>query len=143
MYLTLPSGILNFNGSKLTLAIPVLPAFSNPYSMIRGRFRNFYVSDIALNQIVEITPAGAVSVIAGTGIAGFGGDGGPATQALLKRSAGIAFDAQGTMYVADSGNNRIRTITPDGIMHTIAARVAGFAGVGSTADLRRFPDPWV
>jgi len=142
MYLTLPSGILNFNGSKLTLAIPVLPAFSNPYSMIEDASGNFYVSDIALNQIVEITPAGAVSVIAGTGIAGFGGDGGPATQALLNAPAGIAFDAQGTMYVADSGNNRIRTITPDGIMHTIAGSgLPGFAGDGSTADFASFSGP--
>jgi uncharacterized protein (TIGR03437 family) len=143
MYLTLPSGILNYNGSKLALAIPVVqPAFSNPYSMIEDASGNFYVSDMALNQIIEITPAGLESVFAGTGIAGFGGDGGPATQAMLNAPAGIAFDSQGTMYIADSGNNRIRTITTDGNMHTIAGSgLPGFAGDGSTADFASFSGP--
>jgi uncharacterized protein (TIGR03437 family) len=140
MYLAIPSGILNFNGSKLTL--PLATTFSNPYSMIEDPSGNFYISDMALNQIVEVTPAGAVSIFAGTGLAGYAGDGGLATQALLNAPAGIAFDSQGTMYIADSGNNRIRTITTDGNIHTIAGSgLAGFAGDGSTADFASFMNP--
>jgi uncharacterized protein (TIGR03437 family) len=138
--LTSPSGILNYSGSKLTL--PLAATFSNPYSMIEDNSGNLYVSDMGLNQIIEVTPAGAVSVFAGTGIAGFSGDGGPAAQAALSAPAGIAFDSQGTMYIADSGNNRIRTITTDGNIHTIAGSgVAGFAGDGSTSDFASFMGP--
>jgi uncharacterized protein (TIGR03437 family) len=140
LYLTSPNGILNYNGSKLT--IPFAASFSNPYSMIEDANGNFYVSDMGLNQIIEVTPAGAVSIFAGTGLAGFSGDGGPATQAALSAPAGIAFDSQGTMYIADSGNNRIRTITTDGNIHTIAGSgVAGFAGDGSTSDFASFMGP--
>jgi uncharacterized protein (TIGR03437 family) len=144
MYFTSPAGIWNFNGSPKgpTLAIPVAPPFSNPYSMIEDASGNLYVSDMGLNQIIEVTPAGAISVIAGTGLAGFSGDGGPATQATLSAPAGIAFDSQGTMYIADSGNNRIRTITTDGNIHTIAGSgVPGFAGDGSTSDFASFMGP--
>jgi len=142
MYLTVPGGILNYNGSKLNLSIPASPAFSNPYSMIEDASGNFYISDMGRNQILRITPAGAESIFAGTGLAGFGGDGGPATQAMLSAPAGIAFDAQGTLYIADSGNNRIRTITPDGMMHTIAGSgLPGFAGDNSTSDFASFSGP--
>jgi uncharacterized protein (TIGR03437 family) len=142
MYLTVPGGILNYNGSKLNLSIPVSPAFANPYSMIEDASGNFYVSDMGRNQIIEITQSGGMSIFAGTGLAGFGGDGGPATQAMLSAPAGIAFDAQGTMYIADSGNNRIRTITQDGMMHTIAGSgLPGFAGDNSTADFASFSGP--
>jgi uncharacterized protein (TIGR03437 family) len=147
MYITLPSGILNYNGAiqknALTLTIPVVqPAFSNPYSMIEDGSGNFYVSDMGLNQIIEITPAGVESIFAGTGAAGFGGDGSPATQAMLNAPAGIAFDSQGTMYIADSGNNRIRTITADGNIHTIAGSgLPGFAGDGSAGDFASFSGP--
>lgn len=140
MFLAVPTGILHYQNSKLQLAIPI--TFSNPYAIIEDASGNLYVSDMGLNQVFEITQAGAVSVIAGSGLAGFGGDGGPATQAELNAPAGIAFDSAGTMYIADSGNNRIRTITTDGNIHTIAGSgVAGFAGDGSTADFAAFVTP--
>lgn len=140
MFLTIPSGVLHYNGSKLNLAIPA--ALSDPYSMIEDASGNLYVSDMGLNQILEITQAGAVSVFAGVGTPGFGGDGGPAAQAMLNQPAGITFDSAGTMYIADSGNNRIRTITTDGKMHTIAGSgLPGFAGDGSTSDFASFMGP--
>jgi uncharacterized protein (TIGR03437 family) len=140
MFLTSPGGVLNYNGSKLTLVF--VAGFSNPYSMIEDASGNLYVSDMGLNQILKVTQAGVVTVFAGTGNPGFGGDGGPATQAMLNQPAGIAFDSHGTMYVADSGNNRIRTITPDGNMHTIAGSgLPGFAGDGLTADFASFMGP--
>ncbi len=140
MFLTLPTGILHFDGSKLQTAFTT--TFSNPYSMIADAAGNLYVSDMGLNQIFKVTPAGVVTVFAGTGVPGFGGDGSAATQAMLNAPAGIAFDAQGTLYIADSGNNRIRTITADGNMHTIAGSgLPGFAGDGATADFASFMNP--
>ena len=140
MYLTSPSGIVRFDGTKFTTAYQV--PLSNPYSIIEDSFGNLYVSDMALHEIIEIAPNGAYSVIAGTGLAGFGGDGGPATQAMLNAPAGIAFDSQGTLYIADSGNSRIRTVTTDGKIHTIAGSgLPGFAGDGSTSDFASFSTP--
>ena len=140
MLLAMPQGIVRFNGSTMQTIYPV--SFSNPYSMIEDASGNLWVSDIALNQIFEVTSSGTVSVIAGTGVPGFGGDNGPASQAMLNAPAGIAFDSQGTLYIADSGNNRIRTITSDGNIHTIAGSgLPGFAGDSSTADFASFMNP--
>jgi uncharacterized protein (TIGR03437 family) len=100
------------------------------------------VSDRVLNQIFKITPAGVVTLIAGTGIAGFSGDGAQATLATLNTPEGLAFDSQGVLYIADSGNNRIRTIGLDGSIHTIAGSgVPGFAGDGQTGDFASFINP--
>ena len=140
MLLPVPTGILRFDGVKLQLIIPT--ALSKPYSMLEDSSGNLYVSDMGLNQVLKITPSGVVTVVAGTGGAGFGGDGGPAMQAMLNAPAGINFDSQGTLYIADSGNNRIRTVTPDGNIHTIAGNgLAGFAGDGQTADFASFRNP--
>jgi len=140
MFLAAPTGILHYQNSKLQLAIPT--TFSNPYAIIEDASENLYVSDMGSNQVFEITQAGAVSVVAGNGLAGFSGDGGPASQAQLNAPGGIAFDSAGTLYIADSGNNRIRTVTTDGTIHTIAGSgVAGFAGDGSTSDFAAFVNP--
>ena len=144
MLLPVPSGILRFDGVKLTVAIPV--TLGNPYSMVEDSSGNFYVSDMGLNQVLKITssPSGVATVTsyAGTGTAGFGGDGGPASQGALNAPAGIAFDSLGTLYIADSGNSRIRTVTSDGNIHTIAGTgLPGFAGDGMTADYASFQNP--
>jgi len=84
---------------------------------------NWYVADSLNNRIRKITSGGGISTFAGTGIAGSGGDGGPAALAQLSGPRSVALDAQHNVYVADTGNNRIRKITPDG---NIAAFAGGF-----------------
>lgn len=75
-----------------------------------------------------------VETVAGTGLPGFSGDGGPARQAQLKGPTGILFGPEGSLYIADSGNHRIRRIRPDGIIETVAGTgVAGFSGDGGLA----------
>lgn len=77
---------------------------------------------------------GIITTIAGTGSAGFSGDGGPATAAKLKAPWGLVVAADGSLVVADSGNNRIRSISPVGIITTIAGNgTAGFSGDGEAA----------
>ena len=69
--------------------------------------------------------SGELSIVAGTGEDGFGGDGGPATAALLSWPSGIAVDAGGHVYVADSGNRRVRRIDAStGIIETVAGGVS-------------------
>ena len=80
--------------------------------------------------------------MAGTGTAGFGGDGGPATNAELDQPHGVAFTRGGVLLVADALNNRIRAIAPDGTITTVAGTGArGFSGDGGPADGREAQRP--
>jgi len=78
------------------------------------------VDEQGSNRIVERQPDGRFVVIAGTGRQGFSGDGGPAGSARLDQPVALAVSAGGTVYVADLGNNRIRSISPAGTITTVA-----------------------
>lgn len=89
------------------------------------------------NLVVRITPQGQVSVIAGTGTGALDGDG---IEAQFNGPQGIARDDKGNLFVADTGNHRIRKITPGGTVSTIAGSGAGYAdGPGGAA---KFNAPW-
>ncbi len=93
-----------------------------------------YVADADLHEVFRIDRAGHQDVIAGTGTAGFAGDGGPALAALLNSPGGVTVDASGNVYIADTGNNRIRVVTPNGNIQTIAGTgAADFNGDGGSA----------
>jgi sugar lactone lactonase YvrE len=75
-------------------------------------------------------------------VGGYGGDGGPATQARIRAPRAIALDGNGVLYIADSRNHRIRRVGSDGIITTIAGTgVAGFSGDGGPATLARLNQP--
>ncbi|HEV8145546.1 MAG TPA: hypothetical protein VGP79_04165 [Bryobacteraceae bacterium] len=102
-----------------------------------------YVSDQSAHRVMRVAPNGNTDVFAGTGAAGFSGDGGPATQAQLNRPVGLALDSKGTLYIADRGNHRVRAIASDGTIRTIAGSgVQGFAGDGETANFAAFNSPY-
>lgn len=93
---------------------------------VRG---NLYIADTLSHRIRKVTTDGVIATIAGTGKADFGGDEGPATAAVLNTPRGVAVDGNGAVYIADTANNRIRLITADGVIHTVAGRpFAGFSG---------------
>lgn len=81
---------------------------------------NLYVADAADHRVRKVTPDGAIQTIAGTGLFGFSGDGGPATQAQLNSPYGLALDLQGNLYIADLGNRRVRRVGLDGTIATVA-----------------------
>ncbi len=79
----------------------------------------FYIADDIRNQILERLPDGKFQVVAGNGTRGYSGDGGPATQAELDDPGGMAVSSDGTLYFADSGNDRVRAVSPTGVITTV------------------------
>jgi len=97
---------------------------------------NRYVADSSNHRILKIDAANRMSVIAGTGSPGFSGDFGPATAAELNGPSGVAVDPGGNVYVADSGNNRVRMIMATGGILTIAGTgFPAFSGDGGPSYL--------
>jgi len=81
---------------------------------------NVYTADPDNNLVVRISPAGVLTVVAGNGISGYSGDGGPATSARLDSPGGVALDSTGNLYIADRWNYCIRKVSPAGIITTVA-----------------------
>ncbi|MEU0336681.1 RICIN domain-containing protein [Streptomyces sp. NPDC006193] len=93
-----------------------------------------YIADAGNHRIRRITPDGKISTVAGTGAAGFSGDGGPATAARLNGPFGVAVDSTGTLYFSEYHNHRVRKVTPDGKISTVAGNGTGaFKGDGGPA----------
>ncbi len=103
-----------------------------PASVAIDRFgRTFATVD---NTVIRVDPDGSVARVAGTEAAGFAGDGGTATSALLNGPRGLAVDGLGRIFVADVNNNRIRMIDTDGTITTVAGNGdAGGVGDGGPA----------
>jgi len=103
---------------------------------------NVYASDTLAHSIVRIDPLGHSTVLAGTGAPGFSGDGGTASAAQLNSPGGLAVDGQGSLYISDTGNHRVRVIGPDGMIRTIAGNgAADFSGDGATAQAASLNSP--
>jgi len=115
--------------------IPALTAeLYNVWATALDRNGNLYLSDAGNNRVRKVSSSGIISTVAGTGVSGFSGDGGPATSAQLTGPRGIAFDSNGNLYIADTQNNRIRMVTQVGIISTIAGNgTPGATGDGGPA----------
>lgn len=85
---------------------------------------NVYISEPDRSRIRRFDPNGAVTLVAGDGTRGFSGDGGPAAQARLADPAGLALATDGTLYIADTLNLRIRAVSPAGSIRTLATLTA-------------------
>lgn len=102
----------------------------------------FYALLRDLNEVVKIDSNGIITVVAGTGVAGFSGDDGPAQLAKLNSPNGITLDSNGYLYISDSGNNRIRMVDPYGIITTISGTGnSGFTGDGGNALMADLESP--
>lgn len=105
-----------------------------PNGLARDGQGTLYISDIGTHQVLKLARDGQLMVEAGTGAGGFGGDGGPATEAQLFAPHGLAFDTQGRLLIADTFNHRIRRIDRNGVITTVVGSgVAGYVGDGGPA----------
>lgn len=128
------TGALGYSGdaaaaTAATLATPAATAYD-----LAG---NLYIADSNNHVIRKVDTTGTITTVAGSsvagvGIEGFGGDGGPATSALLDTPMGVAVDASGNLYIADTHNQRIRRVNAAGVITTVAGNgTAGYSGDGS------------
>ena len=149
LYTSGAAGIVRIDGSGTHTTIAGgIPGFSgdggpaknaavkSPAGIAADALGNLYFADTGNNRIRKIDKAGTITTVAGTGTAGFSGDGGPATQARIHLAgapfAGVAADRAGNLYFADWGNNRIRMINPAGMITTAAG--GGGVLIGSLGD---------
>ena len=104
---------------------------------------NLYIADKGNHRIRKVDSVGVISTFAGTGVNGFGGDGGPATAAQLSYPYDVATDGAGNLYIADAYNNRIRKVDYSGTITTIAGDGReGYGGDGGPATLARLDHPF-
>jgi hypothetical protein len=109
-------------------------AVSRPAGLALDAQGNLYIADSGNNRIDKVGLDGTIRTVAGRGTAGFSGDGSSAVQAQLNAPTGVAVDDSGALFIADTGNNRVRRVSPDGTITTVAGSGAkGFSGDGGTA----------
>ncbi|WP_438031825.1 hypothetical protein [Sorangium sp. So ce204] len=117
------------DGGPATLA-----TLRQPFSVAVGLDGSVTIADTGNHRVRRIAPDGVIETVAGTGVAGFGGDGGPAEAALLRQPRGVALQRDGSVVVVDTDNHRVRRIDVQGTIRTIAGTgVPGTAGDGDLA----------
>lgn len=123
-------------GGALQNGMPALEASVSPRAVAVDSSGNLFIADSTLNVVFEVNHAtGIITVVAGNGTAGFSGDGDPATEAELNQPYGVAVDASGDLFIADTANNRVREVNlATGVITTVAGNgTAGFSGDGGPA----------
>jgi sugar lactone lactonase YvrE len=137
-------------GTILTVAGTGKPGFSGdggkatearlnaPHGLALDAAGNLYIGEHLNNRVRKVTPDGIITTIAGTGRPGFSGDGGKATEAWLSSPDYLASDGAGNLYIGDSDNARVRKVSPDGLITTVAGSgKAGYSGDNGPATAAR------
>lgn len=125
------------DGGKATEAM-----LAFPYDVRLDSKGNIYVADVFNHRIRKVDGNGLISTVAGTGVAGFSGDGGPAVHAQLNMPYGVVLDSDDNLLIADSDNNVVRKVSADGTIRTIAGNgQRGFEGDGGPALAAKFDSP--
>ena len=108
--------------------------FMSPYGVATDALGNIFIADTDNNKIRVVNSTGSIETFAGTGTPGHRGDGGAATNAQLANPFGVATDAFGNIFIADTNNNKIRVVNSTGIITTIAGTgLLGSSGDGGAA----------
>jgi sugar lactone lactonase YvrE len=130
-------------GPKRTEGPASEAAFGLPVGVAAGPRGSVFISDEPAHRILRVDAEGVMTTFAGTGKAGYGGDGGPAVDAELNGPYLLASDARGNLYFADTGNHVIRVVNRKGIIRTVAGTgTPGFRGDGGPATKARLNEPY-
>jgi hypothetical protein len=137
---TAGTGVAGFSGDGGPGSVA---QFRNPSYVITDASYNIYIADYLNQRVRKIDASGNISTIAGSSsIGGFGGDGGPATAALLYQPYGIALDPSGNLYISDYINHHIRKVDAAGIITSVAGGGSGgYTGDGGAATAALIKNP--
>lgn len=134
------NGIMGYSGDGGPAASASL---SYPAGVFADSIGNLYIADSGNNRIRMVDIFGTITTVAGDGLMGFSGDGGPGISASLNYPSGVFVDIAGNLYIADSSNNRIRRIDAFGTITTFAGTGAmGYSGDGVPAVSTSLSYPW-
>jgi uncharacterized protein (TIGR03437 family) len=114
---------------------PAIDAKLNgPRGVTEDLFGNLYIAEYYGERVRKVTPAGIITTLAGNGVPGYSGDGGPATSAELNGPYRVTVDLVGNVYIPDSGNSVVRKVSPDGTITTVVGNGStGYGGDGGLA----------
>ena len=117
-------------------------SLKNPVGVAIDSAGNLYIADLDSYTIRKVDPQGIISTVAGNGVQGFSGDGGPATSASLSLPYGLAIDSADNLYIADLYSQRVRRVNTTGVITTVAGNgVPGFSGDGNPATTASLNNP--
>jgi trimeric autotransporter adhesin len=135
--------ILLFTLSFTSIAQDQNSSLNKPQGLTTDKLGDLLIADTGNNRILRLDSVGKVAIVAGIGTANFGGDGEPAVNAALNAPKGLLIDAIGNLYIADSGNHRVRKIdAATKIITTVAGTgEGGFSGDGGTATRAQLYEP--
>jgi uncharacterized protein (TIGR03437 family) len=115
---------------------------NTPVGLAVDKSGNLYIADQGNNVVRKVSTSGTITTIAGKGIQGYSGDTGPAIAALLNGPQGVAVDASGNVYIADTLNSVVREVNASGTIFTVAGNgYAGYTGDGGIATAAQFGSP--
>ncbi len=104
-------------------------SFGEPFAVAQDGQGNLYVAAVSLSQVLKVDTSGNISLFAGNGSQAFSGDNGPATSASLSLPQGLFVDSAGNVFIADTGNARVRKVDTTGTITTVAGNgTFGFSG---------------
>jgi hypothetical protein len=113
-----------------------------PFAAVAAPDGALLIADTGNDRIRKVSTDGTITTVAGNGVRGFGGDGGPATSASLNSPHNLAVLPDGGFLIADEGNNRVRRVWPNGTITTVAGTgTAGFSGDGGPAAAAELNQP--
>lgn len=125
------------DGGPATLA-----ALNQPFDLTYDSAGSLYFSELGNSVVRKVDTSGTITTFAGTGVAGFSGDGGAAIQARLNGPMGLAMEDSGLLYIADNLNHRVRLVNSSGVISTFAGNgSSGYSGDGGAATDAAIDDP--
>ena len=120
----------------------VSATLNSPYGIAADSSGNLFIADTLNHAIRKVDIAGTITTMVGTGVAGYSGDGGPAASGGLNNPCGVAVDANGNLFIADTLNHSIRQVDSRGTIFTLVGNgVAGYSGDGGRASNATLQNP--